>query len=127
MTILLPFSKRATSAVAVFACIGIASPQGAAALTNQNGSLVATPTQLGAIWLVYAQLVGIYQQLLHQDVANQKSVLNAIVAQAVTVVGTLNTTLDAMTATGDAKFLLVGMQEVTANALAALDNVTRAE
>jgi len=111
--------------VVVFACIGIASPQGAPALTNTNGSLVATPTQLGQMWLEYAQLVGIYQQLLHQDVPNQRAVLYAIIAQAVTVVGNLKATLNAMSApTGDASFLLAGMREVVAQAAQTLYNVT---
>lgn len=114
-TIPLPFSRRTTAATATFACIFIASPQGAQTLTP-------VPTTLAALQLEYAQLINVYPQLIHQDTANNETDLNAAIASAETIVAALNATIDAMMASGDASFTLASMQLVAAHALVNLKN-----
>jgi hypothetical protein len=106
----IPFSTRTTSAAAVFACIFIASPQGAPKLTTYA-------TYLGALQIEYSMLINIYPVLIHQDTANNQADLYAAIAKAVAIVQSLNTTLDAIVATGDAGIVLAGMQQVAAHAL----------
>jgi hypothetical protein len=112
----LPFSKRLTASAAVFACIGITSPQGAPRLTSNVPILVA-------LQLEYSQLINIYPVLIHQDTANNRADLYAAIAKATTTVENLNTTIESMMAVGDAGFQLRDMQIVVANALTALHNV----
>lgn len=112
----LPFSLRTVSVTAVFACIFIASPQGATTLTKN-------PATVGALALSYAQLTNIYPVLCHQDTANNQADLYAAIAVAATAVSGLNTILAGLTAIGDAGFILQGMQIVAANALTSLQNV----
>jgi hypothetical protein len=106
----LPFSERTTSSVAVFACIFIASPQGAQ-------SLSPSVPLLSALALEYAQLTNIYPTLIHQDVANQQVKLQAAITSAIAIVTSLVTTLLNMTATGDNLFVLEHYQIVATNAL----------
>ena len=113
---MLPFSKRETSAVSVFACIFIASPHGASAASI-----------LGALSSEYAQLLQVYALLIRQDTANNAADLDAAIAMATTVVGNLSATLNTMLASGDAGIKLAGMQIVAANALAALQKVQVAQ
>jgi len=112
----LPFSKRMTAAAAVFACLAIASPRGAQQLTT-------IPATIAALALSYAQLIKIYPALIHQDTANNLVDLYAAIGLAVIAVGALNTTLQAMSASGDAGVQLRQMQIVVANALSTLNNV----
>jgi hypothetical protein len=118
----LPFSKRTSASVAVFACIGVAAPApvGAAQFTT-NAATIA------ALQLSYAQLVVEYQILRHQDTANNRADLYAAINNAVTTVSTLNTTLSTLSATGDAGVVLQQMQIVVANALVALKLVQEGE
>lgn len=115
--IAIPFSKRLTASVAVFACLFIASPQGAQTFAFGNGVII------GALQLDYAQLHKVYHILRHQDVSEQQTVLYAAIAEAETTVASLNATIDSLMETGDAGFVLRGMQIVTANALASLKAV----
>ncbi len=115
--IVLPFSQRTTTAVAVFACIQIASPEGVARTLTSDASVIA------ALQLVYAQLNHVYRILIHQDIVNQRVVLIAAVALAATIVSSLKSTLDAITASGDARIVLTGIQSIVAGALTQIDNV----
>ena len=117
MPIPLPFSLRLTTAVAVFNCLFIASPQGAQTFAFGNGATI------GSLQLSYAQLVALYQQLRQQDIPNQEVVLDTLIASAITTVSGLQTTVDALVAqTADGSVILHGMQLVVANALASLQN-----
>lgn len=122
MSIPLPFSLRTTAATVVFSCLFIASPmQGA-------GQFTTNPTLLDAIQLEYAQLLNIYPLLIHQDTVTEQADLYAAIAQAKTVVASLNATVDTiMAATSDTKITLLGMQAVVAHALATLQNVVADE
>lgn len=115
----LPFSRRTTTSVAVFSCIFVASPmQGARQFTTDVPSITA-------LQLDYAQLINLYPQLLHQDVANQAAVLDILIAEAITIIGQLNTAVDAVTAlvTDPNRAQLVVMQTIVASALASLKAV----
>ena len=112
----LPFSKRTTSTVSVFACLFVASPAGAPTLTTSVSTKIA-------LQLSYSQLVNIYPVLIHQDTANNRADLYAAINKAAGIVDNLHTTVQAMTATGDNAFLLSEMQIVVANALVALQSV----
>lgn len=113
----LPFGDRMTACAAVFSCIFIASPQGAQTFAFGNAAII------GPLQLSYAQLLSVYRQLINSDTPNLPADLNVEINTAVTVVGTLNTTIQAMTATGDASSQLAGMKIVVANALTELQNV----
>ena len=112
----LPFSRRTTAAVSVFACIFVASPTGAQTLTSNVSTITA-------LQLEYSQLINVYPLLIHQDTANNAADLDAAIAQAETVVASLHATIDGMMASGDAFYVLQGMQEVVAHALASLQAV----
>lgn len=108
----LPFSLHQTTAICVFNCLFIASPQGAQVFAFGNGATI------GALQLSYAQLVTLYQELRQQDVPNQAVVLDTLIASAITTVTALQATIDAiMAGTPDGSFILAGMQTVVANAL----------
>jgi hypothetical protein len=115
--IALPFSQRTTAAVAIFACIQIASPEGVARTLTSDAAVIA------ALQLIYAQLNHVYLILIHQDIPNQHIVLVAAVALAVTIVASLNSTLAALTTSGDARIALTGIQSVVAGALSQINNV----
>lgn len=116
MPLPIPFSRRTTAAVSVFACIFIASPTGAQTLTS------SVPT-ITALQLEYSQLINEYPLLIHQDTANNQADLYAAIAKAETTVSNLHDTIQAITATSDNAFVLAGMQEVVAHALASLQAV----
>lgn len=116
----LPFSDRLTACTAVFPCLLIASPQGAQTIPTSIANL-------SALSLAYAQLVSVYSQLINTDTANDRFDLNAEVNTAVTVVGNLNTTLQAMTATGDTGVKLANLRVVVYNALTVLQKVQEDE
>jgi hypothetical protein len=113
----LPFTQRTTAAVAVFAAIQIAAPAGAQQFVVGN----AVPT--AALQLEYSQLLANYTILRQQDIVNQRAVLVAAVADAVIIVGNLNTTLAGMTASGDEGVLLLHMQNVVRGALKQVQDV----
>ena len=113
----IPFSLRTTTAIAVFNCLFIASPQGAQTFVFGNG------TTIGSLQLSFAQLVALYQQLRQQDIPNQEVVLDNLIASAITTVATLQITVDAiMATTADGSVILQGMRLVVANALTSLKN-----
>lgn len=117
----IPFSRRTTASVAVFACIFIASPQGI-----QAQIALSVPT-ISALALSYGQLTNLYPTLIHQDVANQKAVLDVAITSAVSIVSALKTTLGTITAlTGDQQFQLQHVQIVVADALTNLENALAA-
>lgn len=118
--IVLPFSRRTTAAVCVFACHQIASPRGAQVFAFGDAAT------LGALNIWYAQLFTEYRILRHQDVANQATILTNAINAAVTTVTGLKATLDAMTARPNAAFILTGYQIVVANALTNLINAQNA-
>lgn len=113
----LPFSVRTTVAIAVFACIFIASPQGAQKLTS-------TPATIAALALDYAQLNNIYPIVINQSAGNSQTALAAAITQAVTTVTALNATLQSISGSG---FELKAMQIVVANALMAIQSAQRDE
>jgi hypothetical protein len=117
MTILLPFTQRTTTAVAVFACILIAAPAGAQQFAFGNDAMITT------LKLEYEQLLVNYKILREQDIVNQRAVLVATVASAVLLVGNLNTTLSGMTASGDNGIRLAHMQTVVRGALKQVQDV----
>ena len=106
----LPFSKRTTASVAVFACLFIASPQGAQMLSETVNTKVS-------LQLSYSQLINVYQ-LIHQDTANNAADLQAAINTSVTILTNLKATLDAMMETGDQSFVLAHMQQVVTGGLA---------
>ena len=75
----------------------------------------------------YGGLLAVYRRLIRQDAEHSRAILYAAVNEAVAIVGNLNATIALLTATGDAAFVLAGMQEVVANALTTLQNVQRDE
>ena len=112
----IPFSERTTASIAVFSCVFVASPmQGAGQFTTD------VPT-ITALQLAYAQLINLYPQLIHQDVANQKAVLTSLIGQAVTIVTSLNTTVGSIMAVSNDpnRAQLAVMQSITQSALASL-------
>lgn len=112
----LPFSLRQMTAICVFNCLFIASPQGAQMFAFGNGATI------GALQLSYAQLVTLYQELRQQDVPNQEVVLDGLIAAAITTVTGLQSTLATiMAATPDGSVILHGMQAVVTAALANLN------
>lgn len=118
---MLLFSKRTTTAVTVFACLFAA----------QNAqSLTSTPATIAALQLEYATLNRIYRLVIHQDVANQHSVLDDIIDQAATTIGQLNATVQAMPQPNPPPediFALSDIQTVLVNAVRVMIDVQAAE
>jgi Concanavalin A-like lectin/glucanases superfamily len=90
-----------------------------------TGNLIHSSVEAttATLQLVYAQLLAVYAVLRHQDTANNQIDLFAAIAQAKTTVATLNTTINSVTASGDALVKLLKMQSVVAQALATLQNI----
>lgn len=109
---MIPFTRRTSTSVAVFAAIFAASPQGAQMYANNT-------TQLGSLALSYAQLVATYRTLLDQDQANNEVVLDANIATAVTQLTALNATMQSITPTVALQdsFTLAHLQLVVYNGL----------
>jgi hypothetical protein len=107
----LPFSRRTTAAVCVFACHQISGPYGAQVFAFGDGIVLAQ------LQTYYAQLFSEYRILRHQDVVNQENVLNTAISNAVTTVTSLKATIDSLMARPNATFILTGYQIVVANAL----------
>lgn len=111
----LPFSLRTVTAICVFNCLFIASPQGAQTFAFGNAAII------GPLQLSYAQLVTLYTELRQQDIPNAEVVLDGLIASAITTVLALQSILSAIvTATPDGSVILHGMQTVVANAIANL-------
>lgn len=111
---MLPFSKRTTTAVTIFACIFVA----------QNAqTLTAVVAQVAALQLEYSTLLRLYRQIIHQDVANQASMLDTLISQAATTIGQLNTTIQAIETTMQNAVELADVQVLAANAVQVMANV----
>jgi hypothetical protein len=107
----IPFGKRTTAAVALFACFRIASPAGARKFTSDA-------LTIAALQLEYAQMLHIYHRLRHQDTANNRADLFAAIDAGVILLRSLNATIQGMMASaGDNEIALKGMQVVVYNAL----------
>ena len=78
---MIPFSRRTTTAITVFACLFAA---------QNSQSLTTIPAQIGALSLSHATLFQIYRGLRHQDVMNQKAKLDALIDQAQIAIDALN-------------------------------------
>jgi hypothetical protein len=107
----IPFSKRTTCAVTVFACLQA---------SKQAQKLTSVVAQLNALQLEQAALFHVYRKVLHQDIANQEAVLDGIIAQAATAIGNLNTTVQGMTPpfnNPDGQIQLVDLQTLLTNAV----------
>lgn len=118
---MLSFSKRTTTAVTVFACLFAA---------KNAQSLTSTPSTIAALQLEFSQLLHIYRRVRHQDIANQAVVLDAIIADAVITINSLNATVQAMPQPNPAPediFALSDIQIVVANAARVMVNVVAAE
>ena len=116
----LPFSKRTTTAVALFRCIGTASPQGA----QQYASTV----QVGQLSAVYSSMLATYKQLVRQDRRAQAVKLDALIATALSQVTALNAIVQAIVpgpASGVAS-TVAQMQEITAQAVVQITNASLA-
>lgn len=123
MSILLPFSKRTTTAVTLFKCLFVASPQGAQAVDT------VTVAQIAALQLEYATLFSTYRKVQHQDVANQAAVLDTYIMQAQTVILQLQSTLNGMTQPNPPEYdalLLTIMRQIVNAAVVTMANVVAA-
>lgn len=118
MAVILPFSKRLTTATTVFTCFNIAK--------NAQAIDTATGVQISNLQLQYAQLTNLYRALLHQDVANQAAVLDSYIIFAQTYINALYTILNGMTQPNPPEydeFLLTNMQIVVLAAVSTMANV----
>lgn len=117
---MLPFTKRTTTAVTVFACLQIAKQ--AQQLTNSGA-------QITALQLEHAALFHTYRRLLHQDIANQHAVLDAIITMAATSITALSVALQNVTTptNADQVIVLADYQLVVENAMIVMLMVQAAE
>jgi hypothetical protein len=92
----IPFPIRETAAVTVFASLTIAHDL---LKRGKIYPIALSPTQIGQIALVRAQLFSIYKQLIHQDVPNQHAVLETICVEAQTEIENLTAIVAAISAT----------------------------
>src|SRR6202790_2331646 len=110
----IPFGDRLTACVVTFACVGVAAPAGAQKIAFGNVGMIS------ALQLAYAQLLRAYALLINTDSATARADLTTAITAAVAAVGMLNSTLQGMTAVGDAAIQLAGMQIVVYNSLQSL-------
>ena len=123
MSIQLPFSKRTTTAITLFTCLFIASPQGAQAVDT------VTVAQIAALQLEYATIFSTYRKVQHQDQANQAAVLDANILSAQTVILQLQATLNGMAQPNPPEYdalLLTHMQLIVNAAVVTMANVVAA-
>jgi hypothetical protein len=116
----LPFSKRTTTAVALFRCIGIASPQGA--------QMYATSVQKGQLSDLYPQMLTTYKRLIRQDRRAQAVKLDVEIATALSQVTALNGIVQSIvpgSASGVAG-IVGNMQQVTASSVQQITNAKNA-
>lgn len=117
---MLPFSKRTTTAVTVFACLQI---------SKQAQPLTTNVAQIGVLQLEMATLFHIYRRIIHQDVANQAAVLDTIIALAADSIQSLSTTVNAITppSNPDQVIVLQDYQLILENAVVVMASVQAAE
>jgi hypothetical protein len=116
----LPFSKRTTTAVTIFAAMQ-AAKQAYSTLGVAQGEI--TTAQAIALRLQNAQLFVLYRKVIHQDVPNQAEVLAGIITSAVTTITALNETMQSIEPTFVTQTEVSMLQILTANALAQITNV----
>lgn len=105
---MLPFSKRETAAVAIFASIGAA---------DSARDLTIVVDQIRDLRFERAELFGFYRDVIHQDVPDQSEILGCIIAQAGTTICHLNATVQAIEPTPSTATNLVKIQGVVRHAL----------
>ena len=106
--VVLPFSRRETTAVSVFPCIFAA---------KFSQTLTSTASIIGALQVQYAQLNSVYAILIHQDTANNAAVLHTAIATSLAIVTRLNTTVQLITSTLQNAVALANVQSSVKNAL----------
>jgi hypothetical protein len=115
---ILSFSKRTTTAVTVFACLGAAT---------KAFHLANTPSIMNSLHLEHVELFSLYRRVCHQDKMNQAADLDATIAKIVTVVGQLNATVQLITPTFRNAVEVQEVQIVIANAAQTMNLVVLAE
>jgi hypothetical protein len=97
----------------VFACIFV----------NRDATALTTSVpQISALSLNYAKLLRVYRQLCHQDIANQEIILQSLIAEAGSVIGDLNATVQAITSTPSNSIVLTEVQIKAQNAVTVMAN-----
>jgi hypothetical protein len=115
----LPFTKRTTASVTVFACYQQAKV--AQTITSNGDTVVALQIELG-------QLFAVYKQLQRQDVTNQVVTLDAAINAAQVAILALNSTVQGMTVSGaDNVKILANIRSVVANAVGTIAAVVANE
>jgi hypothetical protein len=115
----LPFTKRTTASVTVFACYQQAKV--AQTITSNGDTVVALQIELG-------QLFSVYKQLQRQDVTNQVVTLDAAIKAAQVAILALNSTVQGMTVSGaDNVKVLANIRSVVANAVGTIAAVVANE
>lgn len=113
---LLPFTKRTTTSVNVFACLFIAK--------NALKLSGVTASQISELHVNHAALFSIYRQVIHQDIANQAIVLAGITMKAQTAIESLATILTSIsTAPGDSAIVLAEFETIVGNAVTTMKAV----
>lgn len=117
MAPILPFSKRTTASVSVFACLTAAT---------SARKLTTDPATLAALRTEHAQLFQAYRLLRHQDTPQQAQTLNEAIANAQTAINALGQTVQGMpqpSPESEDKFALSLVQSVVAGAVQQIANV----
>jgi hypothetical protein len=110
---MLPFSRRETTAVTVFACI----------FANRNARHLTTNVpQISALQLNYALLLRVYHQICHQDVPNQAVIRQQIINDAGQAICDLNAIVQAISPTSQNSVFLAQVQSKVANASVTMAN-----
>lgn len=107
---MLPFSRRTTTAVTVFACLFAA---------RDAWHLTTVPSQIGALHQSHATLFHLYRQIRHQDVANQAAKLASLITQAQAAIVNLNNIVQTIEPTiqNQTNQALPDLQSVVSNAV----------
>lgn len=111
---MIPFTRRMTTAVTVFACLSAA---------RTAWKLTTNGVWVSAVQAEHRKLFSIYRQLIHQDVANQELVLNRLICAAYRAIRRLNATVQEIPLTKHNELALSNVQLVVANAVQVMVNV----
>ena len=86
---------------------------------QNSQSLTTIPAQIGALYIVHAQLFQIYRGLRHQDIAAQQAKLDALIDQAQTAIEDLNVIVQSIAPTqqNQTNEALPDVQSVVTNAV----------
>jgi hypothetical protein len=118
---ILPFSKRTTASVSIFACF--------TAATNAR-KLTTDPATLAALRLEHANLFQSYRLLRFQNTPFREQVLDAAITKAQTAVSALNATVSGMpqpSPESEDKFALSLVQSVVAGAMQSMASIVANE